>query len=322
VTEPRAYWFGGERIVSEIELPGLAPADGAGGSIRIRRRRDDDLAPAWISVSDEEVQQDLARIHLRRWIAGDGAWHRVRFGFQGHSAEFVIRGDGEEVSVETAGEVGDAEVASLIEGAILGGAMRLRGSPCLHASVLGEGDRGVALSGPSGAGKSSLALAMMQLGCRLVSDDLAALEVGPRDVRVGCGRMRLRLWPDVARRFDIDEERVDRLYPVVTGLRRLVVSVGPPQACAPAPLAAILLLGPRAPDLADAVVEELPPGASLAALAANLYGLIDPGPSARRRELAALAGVAARVRVCRLTLPDKLDRLPHAAQALRRQFLA
>jgi hypothetical protein len=52
-------------------------------------------------------------------------------------------------------------------------------------------------------------------------------------------------------------------------------------------------------------------------LAANLYGVIVPGPEARRKELSVLAKVAAAVPVCGLTLPDSLDALPGAAERLR-----
>lgn len=47
----------------------------------------------------------------------------------------------------------------------------------IHASCVAFDGRGVLLIGPSGAGKSSLALRLMSLGARLVSDDQTLLEV-------------------------------------------------------------------------------------------------------------------------------------------------
>lgn len=51
----------------------------------------------------------------------------------------------------------------------------------LHASAVAFDRRAVLILGPSGAGKSSLALALMALGCVLVSDDRTELRrVGDR----------------------------------------------------------------------------------------------------------------------------------------------
>ncbi len=46
----------------------------------------------------------------------------------------------------------------------------------VHASCIAFDGRGVLLRGPSGSGKSDLALRAIEVGARLVADDLVALE--------------------------------------------------------------------------------------------------------------------------------------------------
>ena len=46
----------------------------------------------------------------------------------------------------------------------------------LHASCVAVGEKGVLITGASGSGKSSLALQLMALGARLVSDDRTVIQ--------------------------------------------------------------------------------------------------------------------------------------------------
>jgi len=315
----RYYRFGTERVASEIVLPGLLASSSSDrpAAITVRRERPEDIAAEWSPHAEQHIRPDQVGLRVRRFRSADGRWHRLRFGYRHHFAEFVIRRDGSEVRACAGGEISDTELAALLEGVILGGALRLLGNVCLHATVLTVHGRAVALMGQSGAGKSSLALALLRQGCRLLSDDFAALDISGDQVLARPGRTRLRLWPDVVNRLSTGEADVERLYPVVKGLRRFVVSAFGAVEREPTRLLAIYLLNRRVAGLNGPVIEETMPGERLAILAANLYGSIDPGTEARRKELAKLAKVAAAVRACKLTLPDSLDALPSVAEHLR-----
>ncbi|PPB82254.1 Hpr(Ser) kinase/phosphatase [Albidovulum inexpectatum] len=71
------------------------------------------------------------------------------------------------------------------------------GAVNLHASCVAWCQRGILIIGPSGSGKSTLALALMSLGCKLVSDDRtdlvraddAVVASAPRAIR---GRIEAR----------------------------------------------------------------------------------------------------------------------------------
>jgi hypothetical protein len=315
----RYYRFGTEMVASEIVLPGLsASSNGARtAAITVRRTQSEDVPANWSPQPAPQVRPDPSGLRVRRWRSADGGWHRLRYGYRHHFAEFVIRQDGGEVRAHASGEISDGELASLLEGVILGGAMRLLGNACLHATVLTAEGRAVALLGQSGVGKSSLAWAMVRQGCRLLSDDFAAFSLCDDVLFVQPGRTKLRLWPDAAKRLIVGAASVARLYPMVVESEKLVVTDPEAVESVPTRLHAIYLLNRRDAKLREPLIEEMPPHQRLVTLAANLYGAIVPGPEARRKELSVLAKVAAAVPVCGLTLPDSLDALPGAAEQLR-----
>lgn len=61
-----------------------------------------------------------------------------------------------------------------------------------HASCIALEGAGLLILGPSGSGKSALALAMIGLGAKLVSDDLVALEVEEGALMARCPRPALQ----------------------------------------------------------------------------------------------------------------------------------
>ena len=62
----------------------------------------------------------------------------------------------------------------------------------LHASCVALDGRGLLIMGPSGAGKSALALQLMALGARLVSDDRTEVTAGPRGLLARCPSPAIR----------------------------------------------------------------------------------------------------------------------------------
>ncbi len=143
-------------------------------AIVIRRGRPEEDSLIWIPHPEgAEFVPDWARVdHMR---STDRTWYRIRYDYRGHVADCFIRSDGREITVDADGGETDAELSNLIEGPILGRAMRLAGYPSLHATALSFEGRAIALMGASGVGKSSLAWALVQQGCRLVSDDMVGL---------------------------------------------------------------------------------------------------------------------------------------------------
>lgn len=307
------YRLGVAGIASELPLTGLpevAPIEAP--EIRVTRGIAAALADAWLDDHSSEVVPDWATIHYYRSV--DGRWHRIRYDYRGNVADVAIREDGAEIVVETI-HPDAAEVANLIEGPILGRAMRLAGCTCLHATALAHGDRSIALMGASGVGKSSLAWALVRQGCRLVTDDMVALAREGDALMVQPGRARLRLWPDSAEQLGLSGD-AGILFPTTTEMAKVGVHDPALFQDRPVRLDAIYRVLPRDPALGEPAIAEMPVAERLAELAANLHGMLAPGREGRRRELAWLADVAMRVPVRTLTLPDRLDALPQVAAAL------
>lgn len=313
------YRLGAAGVASEIKLSGLPEARPEFSvDITIRRGAPDEGALDWLDHPEgAEFTPPWAQVDYFR--SADGGWYRIRYDYRGHIADFSIRHDGRTITVETSEGETDAELSNLIEGPILGRAMRLAGLPCIHGTALASGGRAIVLMGASGVGKSSLAWALVQQGCGLVTDDMVGIETAAGGLLVHPGRARLRMWPDTARRLGLGAT-ADALFPTATEMEKVSVRDRDSFEGSPVPLHAIYRLLPRDPAIKAATIEEMPWGQRLADLAANLHGLLAPDREGRRRELAMLAAVAAAAPVRSLTLPDDLDSLPRMAADLRRRL--
>jgi HPr Serine kinase C-terminal domain len=313
------YRLGPAKIDSEIVLPGLLASSGGehDGAITVRRGPPVDPDSEWLPLSDRWDPLPQGGLRTLQWQSANGSWYRLHHSYGCHFVETLISGDGSQVRVHTSNDILDADLASLLEGVILGSAMRLRGQALLHACVLARDGSAIALMGDSGVGKSSLTWALVQRGCRLLSDDLAALARSNDVLYAHPARTRLRLQRETAERLTVGGAHVTGLYPAVDGLNRVVIADSDAVERAAVCLYAIYMLGPRETGLSEPRIEEMRPAEKLAALAANVYGSIDPGREARRKELAALAHFAAGVPIRRLTLPDAIDALPDVAEHLR-----
>src|SRR5207302_1716173 len=121
---------------------------------------------------------------------------RIVYAGRGHEAVFLLDEAGCRVWVKWNALVGLADIAALLTGPVLVCVLRLRGLACLHAGVVAIDGRAIALLGSKAAGKSTTALALVQRGARLLSDDVAVLDAEPSgDYRVRAGPARLRLRP-------------------------------------------------------------------------------------------------------------------------------
>jgi hypothetical protein len=168
-------------------------------------------ASAAILPSPVSAPAFSAALRIRRRTSQD--WLILHYNYLSQRAEFAIRKDGRCINVHADGGVSDANLATLLEAAILGGSARLLGHVCLHATLLTDKGRAVALMGPSRAGKSSLAWTLLSQGCRLLSDDVALLNLEAGKVMAHPGRMRLRLWPEAASPTPAPSPASNRFFP-------------------------------------------------------------------------------------------------------------
>ena len=103
----------------------------------------------------------------------DRAFYRLSYW---DASEFVVNRAGTRVWARWPPTVPDAEIRTCLFGPIIGFALHLRGTPCLHASAVVVDGRAVAFLGHSGAGKSTTAASFVHRGYRALTDDVLALD--------------------------------------------------------------------------------------------------------------------------------------------------
>lgn len=90
------------------------------------------------------------------------------------------------------------DVRLFLLGGALGYLCHQRGVLPIHASAVEIDGRAVLFTGISGAGKSTLADAFLRNGHRMLSDDVAPIELTGGSARILPSIARIRLWPDSA----------------------------------------------------------------------------------------------------------------------------
>jgi hypothetical protein len=186
-------------------------------------------------------------------------------------AEFLMRAEGDYVVGRIPPDVTIADMATYLTGPVLAFLLRIRGVVSLHASVIEVGDSAVAFVGEAGAGKSTTAAMFVQLGHRVITEDVAALscEGGRLMVRPGCAE--IALCPDAV---SLLYGSRDALPHFTSGWdkRRLDLTAHGAFADRPLPLGAVYLLQPRNPAPAAPCVSAISVGRAMVHLLGNIYG--------------------------------------------------
>jgi hypothetical protein len=185
--------------------------------------------------------------------------------------EFMLRAGGDYVVGRMPPNVTIADMATYLTGPVLGVLLRIRGVVSLHASVIEVADSAVAFVGDAGAGKSTTAAMFVQLGYRVITEDVAALscEGGRLMVRPGCAK--IALCPDAVSLLYGSSEA---LPPVSPGWdkRRLDLTARGAFADRPLPLGAVYLLEPRSAAPAAPCVSPISRRQAMVHLLGNIYG--------------------------------------------------
>jgi hypothetical protein len=125
------------------------------------------------------------------------------------AATISIR-DGREIAVDPDPAVPEEVIRHVIIGPAFNYLLHQRGYFVLHASTVEIGDAAVAFVGESGMGKTTTATAFLCAGHRVLSDDVAAIELGAEGPRVRSGYPSIKLDPTVVDRLDVPVEEPRR----------------------------------------------------------------------------------------------------------------
>ncbi|HYE86584.1 MAG TPA: hypothetical protein VEA16_09530, partial [Vicinamibacterales bacterium] len=138
----------------------------------------------------------------------------------GDIARFLVV-DGREILATPLKDSTPAELGFFLMQGVIGVLLHQRGVLPLHASAVQIGGRTIAVAGHAGAGKSTLLLECVRRGGRIVTDDLAALSIGPSEpVRIISGFPRVHVWRETLDRFNMP---VDGLAFVREGIHKFRV---------------------------------------------------------------------------------------------------
>lgn len=186
------------------------------------------------------------------------------------------------------------DAATYLLGPVLGFVLRMRGTPCLHASAVALNGHAVAFVGEAGSGKSTTAAAFAREGEIVVADDIVALTEARGRFVVAPAYPYLSLWDDsVAMLYGHGKSLP--CFSHNFGKRMLALDEhGLRFADGALPLGAIFLLGEPNPEAHAPSVERLSPRECLFGLVANSYAtnFMDVGMRAREFSVfGALVGV-------------------------------
>ena len=180
------YHAYGLTIRVPFACPALTPADA------------DCVTPA----VDVVVREGLVPRRLRAPQASEASWDAA-------PGLFLLRGGGRGgrflveagvVTFERNSGCEEAILARHFTDQVLAALLRHRGLLVLHANAVEASDGVVVIGGESGAGKSTTLAALLDRGCRMLSDDVTALRPGgaPRSVEVLPGVAQTHLTEDAA----------------------------------------------------------------------------------------------------------------------------
>jgi hypothetical protein len=101
----------------------------------------------------------------------------------------------------------DSDLDSFFVGAIIGAVLRLKGTLCLHASVINIEEKAVIIMGSKRSGKSTSAAYFNKLGYEILADDLGTISEKNEAFFVEPGYSKIRLRPK-SYDFFIEEKKI------------------------------------------------------------------------------------------------------------------
>lgn len=310
VFETHRYYVYGMALKSEIPLALPERGDGGLGQIELR------MAPAsYFSNAARSLSRQLnSNSFYQSKFLRDGSTY-VRWKGVG---EFLISGDGSRIigRQHDAGQEESFQVYLL--GQALSYALLRRGLEPLHATAIVVNGGAVVLLGSSGFGKSSLAACFLEAGHRLLTDDLLILQAPGGEIVAYPGPPRIKLFPQLARRFLPDAASGVAMN---SGTRKLILPLEHVQSVVhPVPLRGIYALpapGSKARS-SDMRISVLPPGQSFLALVKNTFNDRIVNPARLERQFEAATSVAGLMPVKQVSFPRGLSRIV----AVRDEILA
>jgi hypothetical protein len=186
----------------------------------------------------------------------------------------------------------------------------------LHATAVAIEGRAVVFLGDCGFGKSTLAAALLQAGHRLLTDDLLVFRPAGNGLLAYPGPPRLKLLPEMARRF-LGESTTS--FPMNPYTHKLIIPLEQSQICSQAlPVSAIYVLTP--PEAAAAckemVIAPVTERDAFVTLLASAFNSRIADSSRLQRQFHAVRLIANALPINKITYPREIDYIPQVLQRI------
>jgi len=229
--------------------------------------------------------------------------------------EFLISPDGRSVGCRKLERATVESFQTYLLGQVLSFALVKQGHEPLHSTAVVAGGKAVAFLGDSGYGKSTLASAFVEAGHALLTDDLLLI----RKIDGICtgfpGPARLKLFPEVARRFLPQQANGTPMNPDGP---KLIIPLKQGQSCGhPVPLHAFYVLDEAQTGISDVSLTPLTERESLIELIRSTFNSRLADPRRIHQQFLAAQWLVRSIPVKRLTYPRRLDVLPQVLDVIR-----
>ena len=235
--------------------------------------------------------------------------------------EFLVSADGASITCGRMRETHEESFQVYLLGQALSFALVRSGFEPFHATCIVVNGQAVAFLGDSGFGKSSLAAYFLGAGDRLLTDDLLLLQERPEGFLAFPGPPRIKLLPDMARRY---LGGVAGGVPMNPQTAKLILPLDPERICdSPVILRAIYELSPphEMKETQKVEFESLSSRDAFVELSCNTFNYVILDRDRSHRQLTETARIANTVPVKRLLHPRSLEALPLVRRAILEDLL-
>jgi hypothetical protein len=224
--------------------------------------------------------------------------------------EFLVAADGRQITCRRVEKsTGESFQVYMLGQALSFAMVRQRFEP-LHATVVVVDDQAVAFLGDNGFGKSSLAACFLEVGYRLLTDDLLILRESSNRVLAYPGPPRIKLFPKIAKRFL--GQTADSVH-MHADTDKLILPIDEHRSCAsPVALKTIYsLAAPRDACRRPSVsIETLSPREAFVELVKGSFNRQLVSPQRLERQFGFMARLTDLIAVKKLSYPRAINRLP------------
>lgn len=147
----------------------------------------------WTALSMSLQPHSVTPVKLWRSNNAGGELLRLSYSVDNSVCDFVFDQVERKLWVIFPGVITRGRLRSFLLGSVISSILRLRGTICLHASVVSLKQQAIAFAGRKGDGKSTTAVALAQRGAAVLSDDIAAIRQDHGRFVVHPGEMDVRL---------------------------------------------------------------------------------------------------------------------------------